>query len=110
MAKRSEDPQHSLFEAIALIADAGEAKQFLTDLCTPAELEAMAERWRVVEPILNAVPYRKIHDDTHVSVTTVGRVARSITYGSGGYRLIYERSKDVGKRKTANRAPKKGEA
>nr|WP_284347006.1 Trp family transcriptional regulator [Xanthomonas oryzae] len=52
---------------------------FLRDLCTPAELEAMADRWRVVPLLVKGVPYREIHELTQVSVTTIGRVARTLT-------------------------------
>ena len=38
-----------------------------------------------------AVPYREIHDRTGVSVTTIGRVARCLDLGSGGYRIAIER-------------------
>jgi uncharacterized protein YerC len=37
------------------------------------------------------VPYREIHERTGVSVTTVGRIARCLGLGSGGYRLAAER-------------------
>jgi uncharacterized protein YerC len=45
----------------------------------------MADRWRVVPLLLKGVPYREIHDQTRVSVTTVGRVARTLERGAGGY-------------------------
>src|SRR5690606_25109990 len=51
----------------------------------PAELEAMADRWRVVPLLLQGLPYREIHERTQVSVTTVGRVARTLEHGAGGY-------------------------
>jgi len=35
--------------------------------------------------------YRDIHEKTGVSVTTVGRVARSLMFGDGGYEMIYKR-------------------
>ncbi|MEQ4575448.1 MAG: YerC/YecD family TrpR-related protein [Gammaproteobacteria bacterium] len=57
----------------------------MRDLCTPAELEAMADRWRVVPLLVQGVPYREIHDLTGVSVTTIGRVARTLEHGTGGY-------------------------
>jgi len=37
------------------------------------------------------VAYREIHDRTGVSVTTIGRVARCLEMGAGGYRLAAER-------------------
>lgn len=65
---------------------------FLEDLCTPAELEAMADRWRVVPLVAEGVPYREIHDRTLVSVTTIGRVARTLERGTGGYAEALRRS------------------
>ncbi len=80
------DPQ-SLAEALLALRDAAEVQAFLADLCTPAELEALSDRWRVVPLLLEGVPYREIHDRTAVSVTTIGRVARCLQLGEGGYRV-----------------------
>jgi len=80
-----------LMQAISVLKDPEEAKAFFTDLCTPAELESMADRWQVVPLLQKGMPYRTIHDETGVSVTTITRVARSLTMGSGGYLLIAER-------------------
>jgi len=66
----------------------GQILDFLRDLCTPAELEAMADRWRVVPLLHQGVPYRKIHQLTGVSVTTISRVARSLEHGTGGYARV----------------------
>ena len=80
-----------LCEALLQLKNREEARSFLIDLCTPAELEAMADRWRVIPLLLDAVPYREIHERTGVSVTTVGRVARCLERGAGGYRLAAQR-------------------
>jgi uncharacterized protein YerC len=56
----------------------------------------MADRWQVVEPLTKAVPYRQIHDETGVSVTTIGRVARCLELGSGGYLLALKNAKKGG--------------
>ncbi len=37
------------------------------------------------------VPYREIHDRTLVSVTTIGRVARTFERGAGGYAAALKR-------------------
>ncbi|HEX7112031.1 MAG TPA: Trp family transcriptional regulator, partial [Mizugakiibacter sp.] len=42
-------------------------------------------RWRVVPYLLDGVSYREIHERTAVSITTIGRVARFLNQGSGGY-------------------------
>ncbi len=80
-----------LVDALLAMRTPKEMKTFLDDLCTPAELEAMADRWLVVPLLLQETPYREIHDRTGVSVTTIGRIARCLTFGAGGYRLAAER-------------------
>lgn len=86
--KRAED---ALFRAVVSLRTTAECRSFFKDLCTPAELQALADRWQVVELLLDGMPYRQIHDQTGVSVTTVGRVARFLTDGFGGYRTAVER-------------------
>lgn len=75
----------ALAQALAALQQPADVRAFLEDLCTPAELEAMSDRWRVVPLLLKGVPYREIHDLTQVSVTTIGRVARTLERGTGGY-------------------------
>jgi TrpR-related protein YerC/YecD len=53
----------------------------------------MADRWAVVELLERGLPYREIHKQTGVSVTTITRVARCLTLGNGGYRAVTERLK-----------------
>jgi TrpR-related protein YerC/YecD len=81
----------SLARALGGLSKSEEVRAFLQDLCTPAELEAMADRWRVVPLILKGVPYREIHELTEVSVTTIGRVARTLETGTGGYAAALRR-------------------
>jgi TrpR-related protein YerC/YecD len=83
--------ERSLFRAILMLQSEQECKSFLNDLCTPAELEALVDRWSVVAYINDGLPYRRIHELTGVSVTTIGRVARFVTAGNGGYRTVLER-------------------
>jgi TrpR-related protein YerC/YecD len=88
---RASGPSSLLIEAILAMRSPGELRCFLADLCTPAELEAMADRWRVVPLLMDGVAYREIHDRTGVSVTTIGRISRCLDLGAGGYRLAAER-------------------
>jgi TrpR-related protein YerC/YecD len=80
-----------LFQAILTLDSEEECRRFFTDLCTPAELEALVDRWAVVAYLNDGLPYRKIHALTGVSVTTIGRVARFLTAGNGGYSTVLER-------------------
>lgn len=83
--------ERALYSAILELRSPEEARAFFRDLCTPAELQAMADRWAVVELLGKGLPYREIQKVTGVSVTTVGRVARYLTAGNGGYRLASQR-------------------
>jgi len=81
----------SLSEALLVLQTPREIKDFLEDLCTPAEIEAMVDRWRVVQLLVEKKSYREINQITGVSVTTVGRVARFMEMGAGGYKTALER-------------------
>ena len=81
----SETAISALAEALNACKSAQEIRAFLVDLCTPAELEALSDRWKVVPHLLLGEPYREVHDRTAVSVTTIGRVARTLERGAGGY-------------------------
>lgn len=84
----------ALYQAMLELKSVADCRRFFRDLCTPAELEALADRWCVARLAERGVPYRDIHDRTGVSVTTVGRVARFVEQGNGGYRLVLERLKE----------------
>lgn len=86
----------SLSEALLCLETSEEMKQFLEDLCTPAEIEAMVDRWRVAQLVDQGYSYREIRDLTEVSVTTIGRVARFMEMGTGGYRAVLDR---IGRKK-----------
>ncbi len=64
---------------LALMSPKNEAEmcRLLTDLCTPAEIRTLAERWHVARLLdQDQLSYREIHDATGVSTTTIVRVAR----------------------------------
>jgi TrpR-related protein YerC/YecD len=87
--------ERALFNAILTLRTVDECRAFFRDLCTPAELQALADRWAVVGLLQQGVPYREIHKQTGVSVTTIGRVARYLTNGNGGYMLAASRTKEL---------------
>ena len=92
--RRQAQAEKALFTAIRSLRSVEECRDFFLDLCTPAELQALVDRWQVVEYLERGLPYRKIHDLTGVSVTTIGRVARFLTDGSGGYQTAIKRTTD----------------
>jgi TrpR-related protein YerC/YecD len=84
--------EDALFRAIISLRTATECRNFFRDLCTPAELQALVDRWQVVELLEQGLTYRRINVLTGVSVTTIGRVARFLTDGFGGYRVAIDRT------------------
>lgn len=89
--------EQSLYRAILSLESVDECRRFFDDLCTPAELEALVDRWNVVAYLDDGLPYRRIHELTGVSVTTIGRVARYLTSGEGGYRIALARLNETAK-------------
>jgi len=81
----------SLYKAFLTLEKPAEVRQFLLDLCTPSELEAIVDRWWVASLLREGRSYRDISEITGVSVTTIGRVARYVNMGEGGYRLALRR-------------------
>jgi TrpR-related protein YerC/YecD len=76
-----------LCQALVQVDNTQDMKQFLKDLCTPQELNALAERWRVCRLLASGdLSYRQIHAVTGASLTTIGRVARFLREEkNGGY-------------------------
>jgi len=83
--------ESDLFEAILALKTPDEARNFFYDLCTPAELEGLVDRWRVAQMLMQNTPYRKIATDTNVSTATIARVARFLNNGHDGYKTIMQR-------------------
>jgi len=83
--------EEALYRAVLALRDGTEAGKFFRDLCTPAELQALVDRWRVVGLLRQGLTYRQINEQTGISVTTIGRVARFLADGNGGYLAVANR-------------------
>ena len=85
-----------LAEALVTLRSPGEARAVLADLCTPAEVHTLAERWHVARLLDEGkLTYREIHEATGVSTTTIVRVARFLRQEvNGGYRILLDSIQD----------------
>jgi TrpR-related protein YerC/YecD len=85
----------NLNEALLLLKNKNEVNDFLKDLCTPAELKALEERWSVAQLLYeDTLSYRDIATKLETSTTTVTRVARFLSNEPyQGYKKILNRIK-----------------
>lgn len=86
-----------LCDALLTAQDRDEMRLLLLDLCTPAEIRTMAERWHVARLLDESdLPYREIHERTGVSTTTIVRVGRFLRQEPHqGYRRAIDRLRDA---------------
>ena len=83
----------NLNEIFLLLKNKNEVDDFLRDLCTPAELKALEERWAVAQLLYqDNLSYREIAAKLKTSTTTVTRVARFLSSEPyQGYKRILKR-------------------
>ncbi|MCI5801318.1 MAG: YerC/YecD family TrpR-related protein [Oscillospiraceae bacterium] len=83
-----------LFQAILCLETQEECYKFFEDLCTVPELKALSQRLTVAKMLNEKKVYSDIVAQTGASTATISRVNRSLSYGSDGYQIVFERVKD----------------
>ncbi len=91
--KLKEEAVDRLFEAILSLKNQEECYRFFEDICTVAEIKAIAQRWEVARMLNQNRTYDEIVEATRASTATISRVKRCLHYGADGYRLVLERVK-----------------
>lgn len=75
----------ALYETILKLKDLDECCRFFDDLCTPAELRSMEQRFDVAVYLQQGLVYLDILDKTGASSATISWVRRSmLDNGAGG--------------------------
>ena len=82
-----------LFEMILSLKNKEECYAFFDDLCTVQELKALSQRLEVAKMLYDHKVYSDIVAKTGASTATISRVNRSLSYGSEGYKIVFERLK-----------------
>ena len=87
----------ALIQALLTLQNEAEMRAFLDDLCTPSEMRAFAERFKVARLLDEGqLSYRDIALRTGASTTTVTRVARFLReMPHKGYRLVLDRMNET---------------
>lgn len=94
MNKQHKKPRcDDMYRAILTLKTVDECKQFFDDLCTVTELQAMEQRYQVAQYLDAGLIYNDILEKTGASSATISRVNRSLNYGMGAYRIIFDRMK-----------------
>ena len=91
---RSSDKEHELYQAILQLKTPEECYHFFVDLCTVSELKAMEQRFELAKLLNDGLIYNDILEKTGASSATISRVNRSLNYGMGAYRIIFDRMKE----------------
>lgn len=96
MTTPSDPAEQRLLEAFLTLRTPEEVRDFLSDLCTPAEVRAFIERLEVAHLLDQGdSSYRQIAEQAGASTTTVVRVARFLReMPYRGYRRALDRLKE----------------
>ena len=90
-SKLKDDHLDILFRAMLELKTVDEFYQFFEDLCTVAEIKAMAQRFEVALMLDEQRIYTDIEQQTGASSATISRVNRSLNYGNDGYDMVFQR-------------------
>ena len=80
-----------LFETILSLKTVDECYDYFEDLCTVKEILDMSSRLEAAILLSDGNSCSQIVEKTGLSTATIGRVARCLNYGPGGYRTVIER-------------------
>ncbi len=92
--RKNEENKELLYKAVLLLKSEDECRAFFEDLCTPQELNAIAQRLHVANMLTDGKVYNTIVEETGASTATISRVNKTLNYqAAGGYKTVFERMK-----------------
>ena len=65
--------------------------EFLLDILTPAEFEALALRWQIVKKLNKGETHRSVAGDLGLGISTVTRGSRELRNKNGGFHLMLKK-------------------
>ena len=92
-----------LFKGILTLSTLEDCYHFFTDLCTPFELQEMAQRMQAAKMLKDGLIYSEIAERTGLSMATISRVNRCLRYGEQGYHRVLEDVEKQERREWRNR-------
>lgn len=86
MSPLKNETTEKLFKAILSLESVEDCYAFFDDLCTIKEVLDMAQRFETAIKLNEGKSYQQIAAEVGVSSATIGRVAKCLNYGTGGYK------------------------
>ena len=86
MSPLKNETTEKLFRAILSLETVEDCYDFFDDLCTIKEVLDMAQRFETAIKLNEGKSYQQIAAEVGVSSATIGRVAKCLNYGTGGYK------------------------
>ena len=83
-----------LYDCILCLDSREELAAFFEDLCTVQELNSITQRLMVADLLKKKATYASIASKTGSSTATISRVNRSLSYGTGGYDIVFQKIKE----------------
>ena len=93
-SKLKDGHMDELFTGILSLNTVEECYNFFEDLCTITELRAMAQRFQMAKMLDQGQIYSDIVRETGASTATISRVNKCLIYGTDGYRMVLDRTKE----------------
>ena len=86
--------KEALYKAILSLESIEECDKFFDDICTVKEILDLSLRLKVAKLLKEDYSYIEIEKLTGASSATISRIGRCVNYGSGGYDLVINKTKD----------------
>lgn len=80
----------NLLEVLSQLSDKDTLFALLEDLFTIREIRESSQRLSVARMLDEGRSYAKIEEATGASATTIARVSKCLSYGTGGYRAALD--------------------
>ncbi len=77
--------KNNLAKTLSEIKDLQVAKDFLTNILTPSELDELAIRLEILKKLKSGTPQREIAEKLKVSIGTVSRGSREVKYSNSKF-------------------------
>ena len=82
-----------LYQEILKLETIEECEKFFDDLCTINELDAMLQRIKAANMLIEDKTFQEVTKETKISSATLARISKCIKYGDGGYKDILTKDK-----------------